>query len=150
MTETALSKNSSKTGKGLRGEGYIDPKNLQDSVDQTGAPRNEKVAIGWCGPSEEAQAKWKQLREKGIDIKLEGRALDKYTDQRFTELCKEKLENNYMTSKKLIKKSRLRATDAHQAVFEQRRSAFKAAVLFEEIEVVSSAYSKSKYYVTVE
>ena len=29
LTETALSKNSSKTGKGLRRDGYIDPKNYR-------------------------------------------------------------------------------------------------------------------------
>ena len=106
------------------------------------------MAIDWCGPSEEAQAKRKQLREQGVDIGLEGKALLNYIEQKFTELCKEKLEKNYMTSKKLIKKSKLKSSDAHQAVFEQRRSAFKAAVLFEELAVVSLAYSKSKYYLT--
>ena len=148
LTETALSKNSSKTGKGLRRDGYLDPKKLQDSVDQTGAPRNDKVTVGWCGPAKEAQAKRKQLREQGVDIGLEGKALLNYIEQKFTELCQEKLEKNCMKSKNLIKKSKLKFDDAHQAVFNQRRTAFKAAVLLEEIAVVSRAYSKSKFYVT--
>ena len=59
------------------------------------------------------------------------------------------MEKNYITSKKLIEKSKLKSSDAHQAVFEQSRSAFKAAVLFKELAVVVSlAYSKSKYYLT--
>lgn len=147
MTDIAVPqsvKAAAKSGIDKRKSGHIDPKKLQDSVDQTGACRNTGPAVKWCGPPEEAQAQRRRLRERGVEEGLEGRALLKYVDRNFAEFCEEKIAKSQMTLNKKKRKSLQKYNDTKDAVYSFRKALFKATVLEEEIQAINHARKKSK------